>query len=240
MAELRRLEGPGATGDRLFERTADILNLARVQVGREHLPGAVHQVVRFVHEEGVVARLFGEVAAQIDFGVEHVVVVTDDDVHPGRQVERKLERADLMLPADGFENRPGDVFARQGRAHGCFGAVVIPASKGAGCRVAGLAFLNADLLLGGERQRAQAEPGLPQVGQGLLRHGASDRARGEVEDALQLAFAQGLDRREEHRDGLADAGGGFEEETPAPCEHAVGGHGQFALARTVVRKGEGH
>ena len=139
MAEVSRRERLGATGHGLLEGTADVLDLPRVEVGGEHLPGAVHQVVRFVHEEGVIARLFGEVAAQIDLGVEHVVVIAHDDIHPGRQVERKLERADLVLAADGFEHRAGDFLARQGVAHGRFAAVVVAASKRAGERVAGAA-----------------------------------------------------------------------------------------------------
>ena len=125
-------EGLGATGHGLLQRTADLLNLPRVQVGREHFPGAVHQVVGFVHEERVIARLLGEVAAQIDLGVEHVVVVAHDDIHPGGQVERKLEGADLVLAADGLQHGPGDFLARQRGAHGGSAAVVVAARKGAG------------------------------------------------------------------------------------------------------------
>ena len=83
------------------------------------------------------------------------------------------------------------------------------------------------------------QPGLAQVGAGLLRHRPPHRPRGQVEDALQLAFAQGLDRREEHGDGLADAGRGFEEQPSAAGQHAVGRHRELPLARPVVaRKGK--
>ena len=54
-----------------------------------------------------------------------------------------------------------------------------------------------------------------------------------------LPSRQRLDRREQHGDGLADAGGGFEEKPPALGEHAIRGHRQLPLAGTIARKGEG-
>src|ERR1017187_7060764 len=144
-----------------------------------------------------------------------------------------------MLSADGFQDRARDFLARQGSAHGGPAAVVIATRERACERVAGLAFLDTKFLFGGERQRAQAKTGLAQLGAGLFGYRASHRARGEVEDALELALAQGLDCREEHGDGLADAGGGFEEEPPAASQRTVGRHGEFPLARSVTRKGEG-
>src|ERR1019366_176360 len=145
----------------------------------------------------------------------------------------------LMLSADGFQDRARNFLALQRRAHGGPAAVVITACERAGERVAGLAFLDTKLLFGGERQRAQVKAGSAQVGACLLGYRASHRARREVEDALELALAQGLDCREEHGDGLADAGGGFEEEPPAAGQRPVGRHGEFPLTRSVTCKGEG-
>ena len=144
-----------------------------------------------------------------------------------------------MLAADGFKDWAGDFLASQGGAHGRSAAVVVAASEGAGERVARLAFLHTNLLFGGERQRAQAETGLAQVGDCLLGHRASHGARGEVEDALELAFAQGFNGREEHGDSLADAGGGFEEEPPAAGERAISSHSKLPLTGAVARKWEG-
>src|ERR1035441_4349484 len=144
-----------------------------------------------------------------------------------------------MLSADGFQDRARDFLALQRRAHGGPAAVVITAGERAGERVARLAFLDTKLLFSGERQRAQAKTGLAQVGAGLFGYRASHRARGKIEDAFELAFAQGLDRGEDHGDGLADAGGGFEEEPPAAGQRTVGRHGEFPLARSVTCKGEG-
>ena len=53
-----------------------------------------------------------------------------------------------------------------------------------------------------------------------------------------LPSPRAFDRREEHGDGLADAGGGFEEETPAAGEHAISSHRELPLAGAVARKGK--
>ena len=143
-----------------------------------------------------------------------------------------------MLAADGLKHGAGDLLASQRGAHGGPAAVVVATGKRAGERVAGLASLNTDLLFCRECERAQAEARLAQVGACLLGHRASHGARGEVEDAFELALPQGLDRREEHGDGLADASGSFEEEAPAASEHAVGGHRERPLAGAIPRKGE--
>ena len=231
-------KGLGATGSGLLEGAADLLDFPRVEVGGEHLAGAVHQIVGLVHEEGVVAGLVGEVAAEIDLGVENVVVVADDHVHPGGEVERKLEGADLVRAADLFEEGAGDFLAAEGVAHGGLAAVVVAAGERAGGGVAGLTFMETDLLFGGEGEGAEAGAGVTEVGEGLLGDGASDGAGGEVKDAFELAFTEGLDGGEEDRDSFADAGGGFEEEASAADEGAIGGDGEAALAGAVAREGE--
>src|ERR1035441_3626516 len=144
-----------------------------------------------------------------------------------------------MLPADGFQDWARNFFTLQSGAHGRTAAVVVAASHGAGERVARLAFLNTDLLLGGEGQRAQVEASLAQVGACLLGHRAAHGARGEVEDAFEFAFAESFDRRENHGDGLADAGGGFKKEPSAAGQYAIGSHRELPLTGPVAPKGKG-
>jgi hypothetical protein len=78
------------------------------EVGGEHFAGPVHQIVRFIHQESVVAAILGEVTMQIHLRIKNVVVVADDGVHPYRNVQGKFERTHLMFLAHGFENGAGD------------------------------------------------------------------------------------------------------------------------------------
>ena len=224
-------QGAGAPGQGVLDGPPDLADFPQVQLGGEHLAGAVHEVMGLIHQKGIIARLLAEVPAEIHR--EDVIIIADDGVHPGREVERQLEGADLVLAADRFENGAGDLVVLEGGAHRGFMPVIITARKGARRRVAGRGGLEADFVLGGEGERAEPRAGLPQLVEGLFRHHPTHGARGEIEDAFELALAHGLEGGEEHRDGLANAGGRLNAQASAGGEDAVGRHRQVALARTV-------
>jgi len=53
----------GSAGEADLEPQMDE-NLPAVQIGRKHFPGAIHQVVGFIHEKTVITSVFGEMPAQ--------------------------------------------------------------------------------------------------------------------------------------------------------------------------------
>ena len=81
-----------------------------MQIGREHFPGAVHQIVCFIHEETIFASVLGEVPTQINLRIKNVVVIADDGVGPNRDVQREFERTNLVFLGHGFKGRAGDFF----------------------------------------------------------------------------------------------------------------------------------
>src|SRR5664280_2913 len=144
-----------------------------------------------------------------------------------------------MFLGHGFEGGSGDFFPSQGIAYRWFDAVVITQGQGTRLWIAGLASANADLFPGGERHGAKLQSDQTQVSQRFLGDGSPDRAGSQVKDAFEFSFTQRFDRREQHGDGLADAGGSGEEQSPAIGQHPVGGDGQIALPRTIGREGKG-
>jgi len=60
----------GATRHGLLERPSDLDNLPAIQIGGEHSPRPVHQIMGFIHEEAVLAAALGEVPAQINLGIK--------------------------------------------------------------------------------------------------------------------------------------------------------------------------
>ena len=77
----------GATRRGLLERPSDLKYLPAIQIGGEHFPRPVHQIMGFIHEEAVLAAALGEVPAQINPGIKNVIVITDDGVAPGGHVQ---------------------------------------------------------------------------------------------------------------------------------------------------------
>ena len=70
-----------------------------------------------IDEETASPTALGKVPAQINRGIKNVIVITDHRVRPDRQVQRKLERADLMFLAHRFEDGAGDFLPFQRLAH---------------------------------------------------------------------------------------------------------------------------
>ena len=120
-------------------------------------------------------------------------------------------------------------------------AVKVAVGVGAGFGGALAAFAQADLVLGRQRDAAQRKAGVGgvQAGQGGLGGGAGGAAGGQVKD--RAALPHRLERREQHADGLADAGGRLAQQLPAPGADAVdlADHGLLAGAVTVKREAHG-
>ena len=203
-------QGLGTTRRILFGGALDFQNLAAIQVGGEHVACPIHQVVGLIDEETVCASLVGKVTPQINLRIKNVIVIADDGVSPDGHVQGKLEWADLMLLAHGFQNRAGDFFPFQGFADRGFDAVVITSGEGARQRITGMPFADADFFLGSERDGANFQSSPAQINQSFLGDGASDRAGRQVKDAFELSFSQRFDCREQSGDGFPDAGGGSE------------------------------
>ena len=106
--------------------------------------------------------------------------------------------------------------------------------------VAGTVRREADFFLGGQRQAFQAQSAGAQLVQGLFGRQPAGGAGREVKNLVAAAVGDGLDRREEHRHGLADAGGGLDERAASRPDRALDGLRHIFLARAVgrVRKGE--
>jgi hypothetical protein len=79
----------------------------------ENMSGPSTKVVGFIHQESVGATLLGKVASQIHPRIKNIIVIADDGVSPDGHVQRKLEGADLMFLAHGFEHRAGNFFLFQ-------------------------------------------------------------------------------------------------------------------------------
>src|ERR1035441_6170242 len=144
-----------------------------------------------------------------------------------------------MFLGHGFEGGSVDFLPSQGIAYRWFDAVVITKGQRTRLWIAGLASANAGLFLGGERHGAKLQSTLAQVSKRFLGDGSPDRAGRQVKDAFEFSFTQRFDRREQHGDGLANAGGSGEEQSPAIGQYPVGGDGQIALPRTISREWKG-
>ena len=64
--------------------------------------------VGFIDQEQVRFRIEVKKTMQIDSRIEGIVVVADDAIHPQSQIQRELERANLILPGDLFNDRAGE------------------------------------------------------------------------------------------------------------------------------------
>ncbi len=200
---------------------------------------AVDEVVDLVDEEersvegGRVAQ-----ARERDDGVERVVVVAEDDVGPLGQLERDLERTDLLGPRL-LEDEVGLQVRGDGEE---------PVDEAGGLELGGVVFRVRAVVFVAEDDPVGAHPLLgPEADR--ARRGGGNRLQGLPEDLLlgrlrredvELSpLPKRLDEhRKEGRRGLADAGRGLDEEL-LPGAHGPrhGGH-HLALARSEAPERE--
>src|SRR5262245_32123107 len=93
-----------------------------------------------------------------------------------------------MLPADLFEDRPGNLGHTERMLHRRFIPIVIALSEWANRRVTWLALQKTNFIFCGERQRADFQAGLLEFKKCFLRRGSPNGARRQVEDSLDVTF----------------------------------------------------
>ena len=227
-----RAKAPIKSGQGVFDGPAQREDRLPAEFGREHLPRALDEVVGLVDQEGIRSRLFQEEAPQIRLGVEGVVVVADHRIRPQRQVQGKFERADPEAA-----RRRGNSLPRPGilLEHGAAGlreAVEMAPGIVTLLGVAGPVWREADLLLGGQRQAFQTQSAGAQLLQGLFGRQPAGGAGREIKNLGAAAIGDGFDRREKHRHGLADAGGGLDEYASCHPDGAIDRLRHIFLARS--------
>ncbi|MDZ7783161.1 MAG: hypothetical protein U5K56_09640 [Halioglobus sp.] len=168
----------------------------------------------------------------------HVMQVGDYDVHPGQQVPRQFVGADLVPPRQDFEIRPGQRRFADGIVQRGPEFVVVAAGVGAVVAVAGAPRRQADALLRAEAQRAAPESRRAELAQRILRRAAADGSGRDKYHPVVLAGGEGFQRREQHRGGLADAGGRFHQQLPALIDAFIGELGDPTLAGAELAVGE--
>ena len=170
-----------------------------MQIGREHLPGPIDQIVRLVDQEDVVPSPFCEVPLQKGSGIEDVVVVADNGVDPQREVERKFERADLVLAGRLFDDWASEGVLLEDLLQRVVDPVEIADGVFALLRIAGSLPLRseADLVACRQGQTLQPQSLSPQIVDRLLGHRAHDRLGGQIEDLLHQPFPHRHDRRKQ-------------------------------------------
>ena len=206
--------------------------------GREHLPGTVGEVVRLVHQQtGLGSGI--EIALDAHARVKCVVVIADDDIRRLRQVQRQFKGTQIVFNrqvADGPGIQPLD-------RHGCFQhipAAVVVAQRVGTAHAVGLGAQQAALLLGGNGHGTDCQTGPSHALQRVLSGTAARGAGSEIEYGRDVALPQRLQRAEQGSCRLADAGGRFDQCSPAPLHGAEYGFCHLLLTVTiaVIRKGK--
>ena len=206
---------------------------------RIHPACAVHQVVRFVDQEGIAVPVVKK-SAQVDDGVEQVVVIADDSVAPERQVQSQLEGTQLTLFCPAFDDRSGEgVLLLEHLKQHVRHPVVVAFGIGTVVGVAQPLGQKADAVLGGQAHPAQPQSFFLHSRKGFFCCQTGGIFCGQIENVGELAFAQRLDGRKEGRDGFADAGGSLTEDTGAVFGSAVDDRCHLPLTGSVFRKREG-
>ena len=229
--------------DRLAPAPHHLRRLARRvrgELGAVVAAPAADQVVDLVdHQDDVGEVLVGGEAGERDVGVEDVVVVADRDLHPVRELQADLERADLGLAGgveDGFglDGGVGVVDPGQHAGRGQLQAVVL--GEAAVLLVAEDLVVGAHLGLRPQAQGAERRLLVEEVEHGG-RHLLLGVLGGEHEEALVVrqGVAQG---GVEGGDGLADAGGGLQQKVLAVGDGGLDGGEDQLLAGARVAIGE--
>ena len=105
---------------------------------------------------------------------------------------------------------------------------------GVGIARAAIAGVEADAVSGGEGDALELETfSDAHVVEGLFGDGAATGLGGEIEDLLHLQVAESPDSREENGDGLADAGGGLDEQLSPRLQGLVAGGTEVFLTLSV-------
>ena len=207
----------------------------------EHVARAVDEVVRLVHQQRHVAAL-QKYALNARYRVKGVVVIAHDDVRDLRKRKGELEGADAVLPGGFLDCLAIPKLPAHQRFYRLRQTDVKALRHRAVFRVAApLRAQRADLLLGGQLQRAHAGAALCKAAQGRERQRAARRARGEIKDLVRMARRQRLERGKERGRGLPRTGGRLREQPPALAdgdEH-IPRKGALARAKAVVREGKG-
>jgi hypothetical protein len=76
--------------------TAHIQNGLFKNLGGEHFPRAVHQIMGFINQKCIITAFFEKKAPQEYSGIKGIIVVANDAVRRQRQLEGKLKRTDAV------------------------------------------------------------------------------------------------------------------------------------------------
>src|SRR6201996_4273865 len=125
---------------------------------------------------------FAEEALEHDAGIEDVVVVAHDDIHPVGDIQRKLKGTDLVLPRHQGNVVAVEVLQGEQFAHGRLVAVVITPAKGTSGGIAtGRVGRETDFGLGRQADAAAPNADIPQLLQGVLSRDSSGSFGGDIE-----------------------------------------------------------
>ena len=243
----QRLHRRNRPGLRAVERVLAAQRAARLPAQPRKLIKAHHRGIRVAHAGRKLVRLVHQQARAARAAhqpvhrhhrVEHIVVIADDHVGKHRDLQRQLERADLVplcqrrdLPAA----QPLHAQRLQKRARQ---PVIKARREGAVLRAAVAHRMRADLVLRRDLRGHRVCTGACEQVHRV--HGAAPArgARGQEHRAAAFALANGPERRIQRRHRLADARGRLRKEPLSVPKGDVHVRREFPLTRAVRPEGE--
>ena len=210
------------------------------ELGREVAAAAIDQVVRLVdHQDDVGEVVAGAELGERHVGIEDVVVVADHRLRFARDLEAHLERADLGRLGLLRTRRRAWTSAQvsSSRCTIARGAQLdeVVARVAAVLLVADHLVVGAHARLGAQAHRAEGALGVEQA-EHVPGHVLLQVLGGEDEHALVVALRV-AQHRVERRHGLAQAGGGLDQQVLALLERLLDALDDLELAR--ARRGVG-
>ena len=184
-----------------------------VQLRGVHLPAALDQVVRFVHQHTHTPVFVDGLAKKLDVEVEEMVVIPHHHIAPAHQLLAQVIRADRVVQRQFTQGGFVQCALYCARLHRRLArlrqAIIKTPGQRAGIAMAGLVGVFTSFAFGDQLQHAQGQGGrlvLQQL-QGVQRQLAARRFGGEVKHFVQTLAGHGLEHREQRAHGFADAGG---------------------------------
>jgi len=163
--------------------------------------------VRFINQKNIGLGAEVKKTMQIYLRVKCIVVITDDAVSPQGQIQRKLKRADPVLPGKGFNDRAGiglkliDVFKRP------FDFAKIVPGIFTQFRIAARLRAKTNFFFRCQGDTPELQTGLTHIRQRSFRHQSARCFGRQIKDPSGQSLPQCFDSREKGGNGLAHPGG---------------------------------
>ncbi len=212
------------------------------QAGAVHIPPPLHQIVRLIHQKKPGAfDALPEKTLQIYIGIKHIVVITDDHIHPRGEIQIQFKRADpvlMRLLKDYFSGKRIRPAGPQ-----IIDRLIDPVKMSFGIwaviRVARSLFADTQLLLRREDHRLQPHPLLSQDIQRIPCHRPGDRPGSQIKDLVADPLSHGFQRRKQGGQCLPHSRRCLDKQPLLPEDSPVHTHDQLSLSLPVcIWKGQ--